>query len=535
MADGKENSFQPHAANFVTGIRGASYLVDQCNYQYTFNKDGVDGAKFYACTQKRNGCLGKATVKAGLIVRLVAHNDHEPKLFEVAVKQKMSAMMDALKVNPNTKTDTLVTNFLKSTLSLEERAAVGSKKSLERRIQRQKAAILQRPPNPRSLESLVELPSSHSTTVDGERFLLSNFINNGKRNLIFASRRGLDMLRKATSLGGDGTFDIPPELFYQVYLILAELDHVSYPVVFCLLGDKKASTYKLLFEEIRKAMLRPLPEDTPLPNPPKCFYVDFEIGCINQFKSVFPEIKEIRGCLVHLKRNMTKMRQQLGKLSTWYRKSKKFHSLVNALYNLAYVPPDLVSTYYQALLDEELPSVVQEIEAYTTKENEVDEQGNSMTLDCDDIEELKACVNKYLQYIEDNYVGGRTRTGWSVPRFPINIWNHHQSALEMGQSSTNRNEGRNSNLRSAIPINAGLWQVIEGFRDLEAKTRTVRDEDTARIPLGGRPVDPNTGDIIGPASGRDRLKSIHDFKLKNIVEHRSEYSHADYLKRLSEF
>ena len=42
MADGKENSFQPHAANFVTGIRGASYLVDQCNYQYTFNKDGVD-------------------------------------------------------------------------------------------------------------------------------------------------------------------------------------------------------------------------------------------------------------------------------------------------------------------------------------------------------------------------------------------------------------------------------------------------------------------------------------------------------------
>ena len=156
-------------------------------------------------------------------------------------------------------------------------------------------------------------------------------------------------------------------------------------------------------------------------------------------------------------------------------------------------------------------------------------------LDYDDKEELKACVNKYLQYIEDNYVGGRTRTGWSVPRFPIKIWNHHQSALEMGQSSTNRNEGRNSNLRSAIPINSGLWQVIEGFRDMEAKTRTVRDEDMAPLPLGGRPIDPNTGDIIGPASGRDRLKSIRDFKLKNIVEHRSEYSHADYLKRLSEY
>ena len=37
---------------------------------------------------------------------------------------------------------------------------------------------------------------------------------------------------------------------------------------------------------------------------------------MNQFCSVFPEVKEIRGCLVHLKRNMAKKRKELGLLST---------------------------------------------------------------------------------------------------------------------------------------------------------------------------------------------------------------------------
>ena len=223
-----------------------------------------------------------------------------------------------------------------------------------------------------------------------------------------------------------------------------------------------------MFQEIRQAILRPLPEDSPLPHSPASFNVDFEVGCINQFKAVFPEVNEVRGCLVHLKRNMAKKRQELGLLSTWYLKSKLFHGFINCLYNLTYVPKDLVTTYYETLIEDMLPEVCQEIELFNCEENEMDEKGNLWSMDEDVKSELKHNINLYLQYIEDNYVGGKTRTGYSNPRFPIAIWNHHQTALEMGQSTTNRNEGRNMILRAAITINAGVWQVIEGFRNLEA-------------------------------------------------------------------
>ncbi len=533
MSGDKENAFVPHPAKFITGIRNCKYLVDQCNHQYTFNKDGVMGAKFYACTKKCEGCLDKVTVRDGMIVGMTPHG-HESNPVKIDVLRKTEAMLHSIQSNPNIKTDTVVTNFLKSTLKIEERSAVGSKKSLERRIQRVKASILHRPMMPKTLDDLETIPESHSTTSDGERFLLCNFVNNGKRNIAFASRRGIEMLRRAYSVGGDGTFDIPPEQFFQVYLLLAELDRVSYPVVYAILGDKKSSTYKLLFQAIRQAMLRPLPEDTPLPNPPGSFNVDFEVGCINQFKSVFPEIKEIRGCLVHLKRNMTKKRQELG-LSTWYQKSALFHTFINCLYNLTYVPEELVTTYYEALNNEMLEEVCAGINTYVAQENEFDEKGKPFVLDTDTKYELTQNVNAYLQYIEDNYVGGRTRTGYSSPRFPLSIWNHHKTALEMGQTTTNRNEGRNMLLRAAIPINAGVWQVIEGFQDLEAKTRAVRDEDIARLPVGGRQLDQATGDIVGPATQRKRSQSMKAYALKNIVEHCQEYSHVDYLKRLSNF
>jgi hypothetical protein len=137
---------------------------------------------------------------------------------------------------------------------------------------------------------------------------------------------------------------------------------------------------------------------------------------------------------------------------------------------------------------------------------------------------MKRNINLYLQYIEDNYVGGKTRTGYSNPRFLIAIWNHHQTALEMGQSTTNRNKGQNMILRAAIWTNSSVLQVIEGFCHLEAKTRAVRNEDVAQLPLGGQPYSQDIGHIVGPGSQRNKRRSARAFELRNIVQHRAEFS-----------
>ena len=86
-------------------------------------------------------------------------------------------------------------------------------------------------------------------------------------------------------------------------------------------------------------------------------------------------MKEIRGCLVHFKRNMAKKRTEIGYLSSWYQKSKLFHLFVNCLYNLAYVILDMVTTNYEALLKEVLPEVCSEIDRYVCEESEVDAKG----------------------------------------------------------------------------------------------------------------------------------------------------------------
>ena len=445
---------------------------------------------------------------------------------------KKQAALHAIVATPQTSTDAVVTNLMKSCLKPEERSLVGLKKSFERQVQRKKAAILLRPPKPVEFSDLDTLPDSHSQTADGERFLLANFTNKGKRNLVFASRQGLDLVRLSSLHQGDGTFDLPPEIFYQLYILLAVMDQKSYPAVFALLGDKSASMYRMMFEEIRKAILKPLPLDAPLPQAPKAFMADFEVGAINQYRAVFPEVKSVRGCFVHFKRNHWKTLTKIGLLTTLFAKCQEFEVLVKCIYSLAYVPPEQVTEYYQAILDELLVAVCKKIDDYQPKNGKTDNDGKAWPMDPEFKEDLKDRMNQYLDYVERNYVGAKTRTGLSQPRFPPKMWSVHEAALAMEPTDMNRNEGWNSVLRASVAKNAGLWQLIEGLIGLEAKTRVQREEDTARIPLNGRPIQGKWGDIDGPASSRERRKSVRDWERRNIVMHREEYGKVDFLRRL---
>jgi hypothetical protein len=156
---------------------------------------------------------------------------------------KKQAILETVVATPQITADTAVTNLSKQCLKPEERALVGLKKSFEQQIQRKKASLLQRQPKSGEFNDLDVLPDTHSLTADGERFLLCNFVNNGKMNLVFSSRQELNLLRIALLHQGDGTFDLPPDSFYQLYILLAVLDKKSYLAMFALLGDKTSSTF----------------------------------------------------------------------------------------------------------------------------------------------------------------------------------------------------------------------------------------------------------------------------------------------------
>ena len=118
-----------------------------------------------------------------------------------------------------------------------------------------------------------------------------------------------------------------------------------------------------------------------------------------------------------------------------------------------------------------------------------------------------------------------SRTGWSKPRFPTEMWNQFDNVVNDRQRTTNWNEGFHSRFRKEVSVNASIWEVIRKLINLEAQTRAERDEDRERLTYGQAAVEPR--------SGRDRRRSQNNAALKNLLEHRSEFSKIDFMKRVS--
>lgn len=108
--------------------------------------------------------------------------------------------------------------------------------------------------------------------------------------LMFSTNENLDRLVQTSDIYADGTFSSAPIMFYQVYTIHAIFDGFVTPLVFCLLTNKKRSTYCKLLQKLKE--LRPALN-------PKSIMIDYEKAQIHAFQSVFKDIT-IRGCFFHL-------------------------------------------------------------------------------------------------------------------------------------------------------------------------------------------------------------------------------------------
>ena len=83
-----------------------------------------------------------------------------------------------------------------------------------------------------------------------KRFLLIDCVEDDQRIVIFCSDLKLKLLVTSKRIGVDGTFKSCPEIFAQVYIIMAWYMGECLPVTFCLLGGKKESIYRrMLFPQ----------------------------------------------------------------------------------------------------------------------------------------------------------------------------------------------------------------------------------------------------------------------------------------------
>ena len=281
----------------------------------------------------------------------------------------------------------------------------------------------------------------------------------------------------------------------QLYTFLAEVDGIAYPSAFMLFPNKKSSTYKEAFQTLRSnlgeiAMRR--------------FLIDFESSAIKEFGSAFKECKKVAGCLAHLKRNLWK---HLGSchLQSEYNKYEQLNLFINCLAALAFVHPDELASFYKELLEIELPEVCKFLDS---------------ELGMDESDEVKERLNDFLLYLEKNYIGSHSRTGWSRPRFPVELWSKYDDVLGDEQLTTNRNESYHSALRKSVPLNSSLWALIDSLIDSEAKARVRREEFLSHPGESSK-------------TGRERRRSSRSQELKSIVQNKDNWSKLDYLKRIA--
>ena len=499
-------------AKFLLTKRGQQQLLDPFNY--TYNKESrkkvTDPTKdYWYCPRQKSTvdpyCPGKA-LTVGNIIKWTKPHNHSANPVEIKVKDAKQKVLQKARDNPTLQTAQLIAEWCQATSKPEERSKAGSLKTMERSLQKEKAKVREHPPMPQTYDDFSDIPEQFQNTFDGQKFLISNLsLESGERILIFSSFFGLELLRKSTAWMADGTFSIAPEPFTQVYSVLAELDGKAYAAVFSFLPNKRSGTYKVLFEELHRHVTASSLIQLDLGH----LLVDFETAVMKEFRSVFGRQIKVTGCLFHFKKNLRTHMCALPHLQSYHCKEATFHTFMDSLAALAFVPVDLVHVYYGDLINIELPNVL-----------EVLDRNKEMSPEHKD--GIKDSLNQFLDYFEKSYVGAQSRTGWSNPRFSVDIWNQHDNLMSGLQQTTNRIENYHSVLRKLIQINGSFWDVVDKLVGYESKVRAKRDEDRQR-----------PQDEEGPITSRERRRSHNLGVMQSIARHRAEFSRVDYLKRIS--
>ena len=152
----------------------------------------------------------------------------------------------------------------------------------------------------------------------------------------------LKILCEADTINVDGTFSTCPHLFYQIFTFHAFKHGKQFPLVYCLLPNKRRETYIRSFEIVKdKAQEMHLNLD------PDVILSDFELTISQAEQLVFPKA-EFKGCLYHFCQALNLKIQNIG-IQTAYNNKRNFRKFIQKTAALAFVPVRFVRVAWQAL------------------------------------------------------------------------------------------------------------------------------------------------------------------------------------------
>ena len=377
---------------------------------------------------------------------------------------------------------------------------------------------------PDTFDQLVSsMPQLLKETRDGKDWLRFAGYADGSDTqglLIFASDFHLHMLNRSKVWVSDGTFNLPPGIFHQLYVIhgMEAIDGKAYPCVYALLTYKHTNSYRKLFETV-KAMCNRGPE---------VVIVDLETAPINMYRHFWPEAV-VEACEFHVKKAM---REQMGKKGCLvsFNENPRIQHVVSLFKMLMYAPADEIPVLFDEIVDPQIRKLCKPDYLFVE-----DEEEDSEMLDDPDLafnskhDNTKVPVEliKYFEYLGKTYIGDiNPRTGRRrCPTFPHYVWSKYNAVLAGRFRTSNAAEQWHSAIQASLDKLGSHWKFINWLSQEEM----LKKEEHRRQIVKINPDIPE-----GPEEGgkRKALRKHEYQQLQNTVKAFGVLPNLEYMESL---
>lgn len=270
-------------------------------YTFRYHKTLQDGTQRWPCSVKSCKCFLKLSPMNTITESSTNHN-HEECDEQVVTRRIVSNSLKRKAVDDIcTRPAKLIASKLRegdiSTLTTSDVALI--------RHNMHRARLSKHPKLPKNVEEVhTALKSMNIKTNLGENFIL---VNDEVNKIIgFSTDRNLRVLCEVQQIFVDGTFKSCPNFYTQLFTIHGLKNEIYVPLVFFLLPDKSASTYRRALQHIVSKCASLSIQCSPLE-----VFIDFESAIHTAVEEVFPGSR-IRGCRFHLGQSWWRKIQELG-------------------------------------------------------------------------------------------------------------------------------------------------------------------------------------------------------------------------------
>ena len=315
--------------------RGKKKLVDGRGFTYTVKRE-TQKRILWRCSVRSKGNICGCTIgfnHATMEYRVNGTHHHPPTSgaashLRLQRDVKSKALADVFRPASS------IVNEVMTNVTDPTRPGLSNPSNLTRMANRNREKL--RPADPKDLNFTVDMSYVPSD------FLRADIAVEGRRHLLFATDRQIELLSVAKRWYMDGTFKVIRHPFTQLVSIHGFIRHTEsikqVPLAFAMMSGKRKVDYIALLEAIKE--LVPTARVAEL-------MVDFEEATWRAVQEVFPDL-QIRGCNFHWAQAVWRKVQELG-LVVAFRNDEGTHSLVKKLLALPYLPAEHIPVVFQGL------------------------------------------------------------------------------------------------------------------------------------------------------------------------------------------